>query len=68
MGHRYTVNGTILPYEVVEDVRSAFDGSQKQLPSEEFGEDVESVKDRASGIIWHENSQKHSTDLRGLHK
>jgi type IV secretory pathway TraG/TraD family ATPase VirD4 len=23
---------------------------------------------RASGIIWHENSQKHSTDLRGLHK
>jgi hypothetical protein len=47
MGHRYTVNGTILPYEVVEDVRSAFDRSQKQFPSEEFGEDVESVKDRA---------------------
>jgi len=45
--HRYTVNRRNLPYEVVEDMREAFQRSQRYLSSEEIGEDSEGLKERA---------------------
>jgi hypothetical protein len=45
--HRYTVNRRNLPYEVVEDMREAFQKSQRYLSSEEIGEDSEGLRERA---------------------
>jgi hypothetical protein len=45
--HRYTVNRRNLPYEVVEDMREAFQKSQRYLSSEEISEDSEGLRERA---------------------
>ena len=44
--HRYTVNRRNLPYEVVEDMREAFQKSQRYLSSE-ANEDSEGLRERA---------------------
>jgi hypothetical protein len=44
--HRYTVNRRNLPYEVVEDMREAFQRSQRYLSSEEVSEDAEGLRER----------------------
>jgi len=71
MEHRYTVNRRNLPYEVVEDMRAAFDRSQRYLSSQEMGEDVEGLRDRtyrqlliAAGFTEKEIDEKGLLDLK----
>jgi hypothetical protein len=50
--HRYTVNRRNLPYEVIEDMREAFQRSQRYLCSSssgsgDAGEDAEGLRERA---------------------
>jgi len=50
--HRYTVNRRNLPYEVAEDMREAFERSQRYLSSsssgsDDGGEDAEGLRERA---------------------
>jgi len=45
--HRYTVNRRNLPYEVVEDMREAFQKSHRYLSSEVIDEDSEGLREKA---------------------
>jgi hypothetical protein len=46
MEHRYTVNGTILPYEVIEYIKTPSTGARSSSRAMNLAK-TESVKDRA---------------------